>query len=399
MYRRALHHPLALISGLALIVSACGNADTPEGTGGAGGTVGGTGSGAGQNGAGSSGVGAGTGGSSGGSTGGVGSGGMPGGNGGSGAGGASGGSGASAGTGGTSGTGAAGGAGKAGSTGGATAGGTGGTGGAPTTGCTAGPWPAADPAMAGPFTTVTETDVGPMAGVGEEDGELVAFTMFRPQELGRDGACHPVITWGNGSGSNPGLYGVLLRHLASHGFVVIASDSPSVATGDPPPMLAGVTWVIEQSADPASPLYGKIDAAHVGATGHSLGGFATSQTASDSRMGTIAPVCGAANPRNVHGPAFLICGGQDEVVPCSGIENAFDSIDDQPALFGNYVSADHADWVTFRGSTPSPVEVAVTAWMRVHLMGDTALRSWFYGPTCKLCTDSAWAIQQKMMDE
>ena len=31
------------------------------------------------------------------------------------------------------------------------------------------------------------------------------------------------------------------------------------------------------------------------------------------------------------------------------------------------------------GNTVKPVEVAVTAWMRVHLMGDTALRGRFYG--------------------
>jgi hypothetical protein len=37
--------------------------------------------------------------------------------------------------------------------------------------------------------------------------------------------------------------------------------------------------------------------------------------------------------------------------------------------------------------------------MRVQLMGDTALRSWFYGPSCKLCTDSGWQVMQKMMDQ
>jgi hypothetical protein len=37
--------------------------------------------------------------------------------------------------------------------------------------------------------------------------------------------------------------------------------------------------------------------------------------------------------------------------------------------------------------------------MRVQLMGDTSLRSWFYGADCALCTDSAWEISQKMMDE
>jgi hypothetical protein len=42
--------------------------------------------------------------------------------------------------------------------------------------------------------------------------------------------------------------------------------------------------------------------------------------------------------------------------------------------------------------------VAVTGWMRVHLMNDTANRNWFYGANCKACSDSKWTIQRKMMD-
>lgn len=266
-------------------------------------------------------------------------------------------------------------------------------------GCTVGPWPAADPAMPGSFTVVTEENVGPLAGEGE-DGEPVAFTMFRPEELGQEGGlCHPVVTWGNGTGSSPSLYGVLLRHLASQGFVVIASDSPNVANGDPPPMVAGVTWVLEQNADPTSALYQHIDVTHVGGTGHSQGGFATTQAGGDDQITTIAPFCGATTQRNLHGPAMLLCGGMDDVVPCTTIQNAFDGINNQPVMLAEYLSADHANWVTFRGTDISPMETAMVAWMRVHLMGDTSLRSWFYGASCGLCGDSAWQISQKMMDE
>jgi hypothetical protein len=273
--------------------------------------------------------------------------------------------------------------------------GNGGTAGAPSGNCA--PIPTADPAMTGAYETVTEMNVGPLAGEGE-DGEPVDFTIFRPADLGANGECHPIITWGNGTGSTPNLYGVLLRHLASHGFVVIASNSPNVAQGSPPPMVAGVTWIIEQNADPSSPYYGRLDIANVGATGHSQGGFATSTAGNDPSIKTIAPLCGAGNPRSLSGPAFLFCGGEDTVVECDGIERTFAAIDDQPAMFANFLAGDHANWLSFGGNNPKPVEVAVTAWMRVHLMNDTALRSWFYGPDCKLCTDEAWEIQQFMMD-
>jgi len=274
-----------------------------------------------------------------------------------------------------------------------------GTDAAPGTPCTVGAWPAADPTVAGPFATMMESNVGPAAGVGADGGPAVAFTMFRPKDLGQGGLCHPVVTWGNGTGANPTLYKVLLNQLASHGFVVIASDSPNVSMGDPPPMVAGVTWVLAQNDDPTSELYQRIDTTHVGATGHSQGGFATTTAGGDSHITTIAALCGASNQRNLHGPAMLYCGGMDTTVPCSTIQNTFNSISNQPVMLAEFLAADHASWVTFRGTTPSPVEAAVTAWMRVHLMGDTALRSWFYGPSCKLCTDTAWSVMQKMMDQ
>jgi predicted dienelactone hydrolase len=268
---------------------------------------------------------------------------------------------------------------------------------APGAGCTVGGWPAIDPAEPGPFETITETEVGPLAGEGA-DGEPVAFTVFRPADLTESGRCHPIVTWGNGTGSNPGLYKVLLNHLASHGFIVVASDSPNVAQGDPPPMVAGVTWLIEENEKTESPYFHHVDVEHVGATGHSQGGFATTQAGGDSHIKTVAPLCGAASQRNLNGPALLLCGGADDVVDCEGIANALDSID-QPAMLANYITADHANWVTFRGTTLSPMEVATVAWMRVHLMGDMALRPWFYGADCKLCTDDAWEVTQKMMDE
>jgi len=262
-----------------------------------------------------------------------------------------------------------------------------------------GAFPAADPSVTGPFATVTENNVGPAAGVGADGGAAPMFTMFRPKDLAQGGLCHPVITWGNGTGSSPSLYKVLLNHLASHGFVVIASNSPQVSMGDPPPMLAGVTWVIEQNADPTSVLYQRIDTTHIGATGHSQGGFAATTAGADARITTIAPCNGATSQRNLHGPAFLFCGGMDTTVPCSTIMSAYSGISNQPVMLAEYLAADHANWISFSGTAVKPVEATVTAWMRVHLMGDTALRGRFYGPSCTLCQDTAWQVMRKMMDQ
>jgi hypothetical protein len=67
-------------------------------------------------------------------------------------------------------------------------------------------------------------------------------------------------------------------------------------------------------------------------------------------------------------------------------------------MLANQLNATHTNWIGF-GATPNPFAVATTGWFRVHLMGDTALRSMFYGANCTLCQDTAtWQIQRKMMD-
>ncbi len=273
------------------------------------------------------------------------------------------------------------------------------TGGATGDGCTIGAWPAADPAVAGPFAVAMDEEVGPEAGDPEEDGTVPRFTLFRPEDMTESGLCHPVITWGNGTGSTPSMYGTLLRHFASHGFVVIGSNSTNVSRGDPKPMVVGIDWVLEQAVDPSSVLYQRVDTTRIGATGHSQGAMATSQASADERIITSVPIEGAMVQRNLHGPAMFFCGGLDDLVGCDGARSALDAVDTLPAMYANYLTVDHGSWLTFFGDTHTDVEVAITAWMRVHLMADEALRPWFYGASCALCTDSAWEIDRKNMDQ
>ena len=54
---------------------------------------------------------------------------------------------------------------------------------------------------------------------------------------------HPIITWGNGTFAIPLVYKGLLDHLASYGFVVIASTSTMTGSGEE--MLGGVDWLVD----------------------------------------------------------------------------------------------------------------------------------------------------------
>ena len=244
----------------------------------------------------------------------------------------------------------------------------------------------ANPAMNGPFAPMTEMNVGPG----------MAFTLVRPRELGMGGVKHPVITWGNGTGATPRSYTGLLNRLASHGFVVIASNSTNTGSGNE--MLQGVDWVLEQNMTSGSPMFEKIDTSQIGATGHSQGGFGTCQAARDARIKTIAPIQGFRSPRGFGGSIFAISGGMDTIVMPTGISSGFDSLTKGPAMYGELKSATHTDWIGGRNASGSAYFEAVTAWMRVHLMADEALRSKFYGAQCGYCMDAAWTIKQKGME-
>ena len=57
------------------------------------------------------------------------------------------------------------------------------------------------------------------------------FDLYYPTQLGANGFKHPILTWGNGSFASSSLYTYYLRHMASWGFVVIATQDSQYRSG------------------------------------------------------------------------------------------------------------------------------------------------------------------------
>src|SRR5690606_11490995 len=152
-------------------------------------------------------------------------------------------------------------------------------------------------------------------------------------------------------------------------FVVVAPLSTATGNGDPLPTTVGLDWILEQANDPSSPYYQRLDTENIGQLGHSFGGMSTCLSASDPRYRALATICGTTALEGVHTPMLSFCGGQDTVVTCSGVDETFLSVTDQPAFFINERDADHGSWV-YTG--PGGVSLSTAAaWFRVHVMGDT----------------------------
>ncbi len=232
---------------------------------------------------------------------------------------------------------------------------------------------------AGPYKTTTVNNTGP-------DG---TFTLFRPTELGQGGVRHPIITWGNGTGTTPVIYSAFLTHLASHGFVVIASNSANTGTGTE--MLAGVQWLVDQNAG-AGDFADKLDPTKVGAIGHSQGGGGALNAGADSRVTTVVPIAPAPGSGSLKGTMALLCGGQDTIISattlCTSLIYNRASV---PTFFGILKAATHTTAIGNIGGYRAPA----TAWLRLQLMGDEAARPMFYGPSCTLCMDPNWTVTSK----
>jgi hypothetical protein len=246
--------------------------------------------------------------------------------------------------------------------------------------CTPGPDPVGqieiEYAARGPFETSRSSIPG--------------FELFHPSEMADDE--HPIITWGNGTFAVPAFYQEFLDHLASHGFVVIASTS--TMTGSGREMLEGVDWLIEENGREGSIFFGKLDIDHIGATGHSQGGGGTINAGTDPRITCTAPI--EPTPGKVlelKGPMFLVAGSEDWIVPASWVTASTYDPALVPTIYGIAQGADHLTPLMDAGM----MRGYLTAWFCGELFGREEAREAFFGdgPDCEICNNPNWSVMRK----
>lgn len=116
------------------------------------------------------------------------------------------------------------------------------------------------------------------------------FDLFYPTNLGAGGFLHPILTWGNGSNAVPRQYDYLLRHFASWGFVVIATEDRNTGVGQT--ILDAANYLVSENGKSASKFYHKLNVNQIGALGHSQGGDGVINAANKSggSIKTVIPI-------------------------------------------------------------------------------------------------------------
>jgi predicted dienelactone hydrolase len=185
------------------------------------------------------------------------------------------------------------------------------------------------------FTFVDRTRATPAHGdfEGAPSRTLVTSLWYPKASAGR----HPLLVYSHGFMSRRGGGTYLARHLASHGYVVVAADFP--ATNGAAPGGPNVEDVVNQPGDvrflidsvlglegEARPFEGAVDEARIGALGLSLGGLTSTlvafhPTLRDPRVAVAISIAGPGEILSrsfftaADVPFLMIAGTADAIVP------------------------------------------------------------------------------------
>ncbi|MEU7909258.1 hypothetical protein [Actinoplanes sp. NPDC049118] len=225
------------------------------------------------------------------------------------------------------------------------------------------------------------------------------YVVTHPADLGANGFRHPIVTWGNGSDAGPERYAGVLRHLASWGFVVIASTSTTTGSGTE--VLAAAEHLIAENAVPAGRFTGTLDTTRVAAAGHSqgAGGAARATLASNGLIRTVVafnppdpiwiPDADEIDVSEVTVPVLLLSGVRDTLIsPPRTLTGYYDRIPG-PAVRAALRAAGHNTIQDDGGGYLG----YLAAWLRYQLTDDGRAADAFLGAHPELLGNTAWSNQ------
>lgn len=227
-------------------------------------------------------------------------------------------------------------------------------------------------------------------------------TIYYPRGL--EEGDYPVIVWGNGTGTPTMAYGPLLSHLASWGFIVVASNNSYDFTGSGTSLIKAIDYIIEQNKTPDSIFYGKVDTDRIGLTGHSMGGGAAITAATDDRVSCVAPlspgpyVTTFAAVTRVKCPILFFSGsGMDFTATTysmykSAIKGGFNG-DPVPAMFAQNKFMNHISFAWYGGGARG----YLTAWFMYQLQDDPVAAQAFIDG-CEICNNENWVKVESNLD-
>lgn len=226
-----------------------------------------------------------------------------------------------------------------------------------------------------------------------------SYVVYYPTNLGAGGVDHPIVTWGNGTNATPSNYTGVLQHLASWGFVAVASTS--TATGSGVEVLAAANYLVNQNGNSSSTFYTKLDTTKIAAAGHSQGASgASNATVLSNGLIKSTALFNLPNPSWVSAPhvtnwsaitkpILFMTGGNDWLISSASGQTGYYNQIAGPAAKASLNGAGHN---TIQGTGGGYLGY-LTAWLLYTLQGNTTARGAFVGSPPEINTNTSWANQ------
>lgn len=152
------------------------------------------------------------------------------------------------------------------------------------------------------------------------------FDLYYPTPLGANGFKHPILTWANGTNTTSDHYAYFLKHMASWGFVVIATQDLNTGVGQT--VLDAANFLITANGNSGSIFFQKLNVNQIGSFGHSQGatGAINALIKSAGTIKTVIPIelpaqiwCSsgincADTSKMTFGSIFLVNGTADGII-------------------------------------------------------------------------------------
>lgn len=244
-----------------------------------------------------------------------------------------------------------------------------------------------------PVTFATETERGPFGvsvttleladtsrdteahgGLSAQEGRRLVAEVWYPADpslaepetrdaaIDLEGGPYPLIMFSHGFSSSRMQSAQYTRHLASHGYIVVAPDFPITRGGtEGGPQFIGVlnqpgdvSFLIDQflafNEDAGNTFAGAIDTGSIGATGHSMGAFTTTLLTygdmRDDRINASLPISGTGcfttddDVAGVTTPVMMLTGSNDLLVAPGTNRLAYDKAN-APRYWVELVGGNH----------------------------------------------------------
>ena len=265
---------------------------------------------------------------------------------------------------------------------------------------------------------------GPHKAIAAREKTLTDFVVYhpvnmdaamvteRPAFFGQGGGKReklPVLVWCNGGCMDTSIgYENMLSDLASYGYVVVAiGEMQMMAQHEkdqhtPSSMVKkALDWIVQQSQDPASPYFNRIDTDKIAAAGHSCGGAQVLANAADTRLKTYLILnagmgkmtmadASSKSLKRLHAPILYLVGGTSDVA-WQNARMDYKAIRHVPVVLADNTQSGHCG--TYEQPCGGDNARMVRAWLDWQLKGKQEHEALFIGGDLKDYPN--WTIEHK----